>query len=224
MADVLIATPLQKEHDFFTDRCVQSGFHVERAVLGRLPVVRLPELGITVARGGTGKAQFAAQMQHLLDAGGRWELAVCAGAAGSLVDQVSVGDVVVATTTVEHDFNNRFSTRALPRFDGAGAAIESLRIAATRMDAFSVHFGPVASGDEDVVAMERRQALHDATGGLAVAWEGAGGARACQFSNVPFVEVRGVTDAANEGAAGAFEVHLETAMKHVAMLLISWMN
>ncbi len=224
MANVLVATPLQEEHDFFSDWCVQSGFHVERAVLGRLPVVRLPELGITLARGGTGKAQFAAQMQHLLDAGGRWDLAVCAGAAGSLVDHVSVGDVVVATTTVEHDFNNRFSTRPLPRFDGAADAIESLRAAATKIDAFSVYFGPVASGDEDVVAAERRQALHHATGGLVVAWEGAGGARACKFSEAPFVEVRGVTDAADEGAAGDFEVHLEAAMKHVAMLFISWVD
>ncbi len=62
------------------------------------------------------------------------------------------------------------------------------------------------------------------TGALAMAWEGAGGARACQFSAMPFVEIRGVTDGANSRAAGDFRAHLATAMRNVATLIVTWLR
>ena len=66
--------------------------------------------------------------------------------------------------------------------------------------------------------------LHESTGALAVAWEGVGGAKACAFSRVPFVEIRGVTGTADHNAASDFEKNLEVAMSNLAMLIISWTN
>jgi adenosylhomocysteine nucleosidase len=183
--------------------------------------VRLPDLNITLARGGPGKAQFAIHTHHLLDAAANWGLVICAGAAGALADDLAVGDVVVATATVEHDFNNKFSQSALPRFDSAPFAVDALR-RAPPSGAFAVQFGIVASGDEDVVDEHRRNMLREDTGAVAVAWEGAGGARACAFSHVPFVEIRGITDTANTHAPADFERNLERAMNSVAILITSW--
>ena len=220
----LIITPMKEELDFLLQNCTNRGFHAKSAMIGRLPVVRLPDLNVTLARGGLGKVQFAVQTQHLLDTCSDWDLVACAGAAGALADEVSVGDVVVATTTVEHDYNNKFSERALPKFDGASAAIADLKSVSQSVKTFSVHFGPIASGDEDVVETERKRILHESTGALAVAWEGAGGARACVFSGLPFVEIRGVTDTADHKAASDFEDNLEVAMSNLATLIISWIN
>ena len=147
---------------------------------------------------------------------------VCAGAAGALADEVPVGDIVVATTMVEHDYNNKFNKRALPTFDSAEDAIAELRFVSRSTKAFSVHFGPIASGDEDVVETERKRALHESTGALAVAWEGAGGARACAFNRIPFVEIRGVTDTADHNAASDFEENLEVAMRNLTTLITCW--
>ena len=213
---------MREELDFLLQGCAKAGFQAESGIIGRLPVVRLPDLGVTLARGGLGKVQFAVQTQHLLDTCSYWDLIVCAGAAGALVNEVSVGDAVVATTTVEHDYNNKFSERALPKFDGAGAAVADLKSVSHSTGTFSVHFGPIASGDEDVVETERKRMLHDSTGALAVAWEGAGGAKACVFSGFPFVEIRGVTDTADRNAASDFEKNLEVAMSNLATLIISW--
>ena len=118
--------------------------------------------------------------------------------------------------------NNKFSERALPKFDGAQAAVTELRSVSHSTKAFSVHFGPVASGDEDVVETERKRVLHKSTGALAVAWEGAGGARACAFNRIPFVEIRGVTDTADHNAASDFEENLEVAMRNLAILITAW--
>ena len=146
------------------------------------------------------------------------------GAAGALVDGVCVGDVVVATKTIEHDYNNKFNKRALPKFDGARTAIANLRSVSQSANAFSVHFGPIASGDEDVVETERKRGLYESTGALAVAWEGAGGARACAFSGIPFIEIRGVTDTADHNAASDFEENLEVAMNNLATLITTWIG
>ena len=220
----LIITPMKEESNFLLQSCITAGFHAERATIGKLPVVRLPDIELTLARGGLGKVQFAVQTQHLLEACSDWNLVVCAGAAGALADGVSVGDVVVATTTIEHDYNNKFNERVLPKFDGAGAAIADLKSVSQSVNALGVHFGPIASGDEDVVETERKRALHESTGALAVAWEGIGGAKACAFSGVPFVEIRAVTDTADHNAASDFEQNLEIAMSNLAALITAWVG
>ncbi len=82
-----------------------------------------------------------------------------------------------------------------------------------------MHFGDVASGDEDIVSVDRARALRAATGAVAVAWEGAGGARACVFSQTPYLEMRGVTDQATVDAPAAFRQNLALAMRNIATVL-----
>jgi adenosylhomocysteine nucleosidase len=221
-ARILVITPMPKEFHFFLQGCTRQGYQAEHATLGRLPVVHLPELGVTLARGGVGKAQFALQTQHLLDASPGWDLVICAGAAGALADELSIGDVVVGTCTVEHDYNNKFNAQPAPCFDGAPGALADLR-RVPPPGSFAVRFGPVASGDEDIMDGERRLALRQWTQALACAWEGAGGARACRFSQVPFLEIRGMTDTADHRAPLDFEANLEIAMNNVALLVTSFL-
>jgi adenosylhomocysteine nucleosidase len=220
---ILTMVPIQAELGFLVQAWAEKGFQRQNSIMGILPVVHLPEIDITLACGGLGKVQFAVQTQHLLDVCPAWDLVICAGAAGALVDGLPVGTVVLATETVEHDIHNRFGKPLLPRFAGAEVALSGFRSLASHAETFQVHFGPVASGDEDVVDADRRRMLHERTGALAVAWEGAGGARACHFSGIPFVEVRGITDAADSDAASDFEKNLGGTMKNVATLIASWL-
>lgn len=220
----LIVLPLQKELDGFLHGCTQHGYTAKQGQLGQLAVVRLPALGLTLACGGLGKTQFGVQTQHLLDQGGGWDVILCVGAAGGLADQVVIGDVVVATETAEHDIHNKFGPPLLPRFPGDETTLHHLRSAAAKLQQFDVHFGVIASGDEDVVDIDRRAILQQRTQALAVAWEGAGGARACRFSATPFVEIRGITDAANHTAPGDFTQNLAWAMNNVAALVMAWLR
>lgn len=219
----LVVFPLPEELDFFLAHCRDRGLRVSRNQIGWLPVYQSGDLNLTLAEGGTGKAQFAVQTQHLLDAGSSWNLVICAGAGGALVNQLAIGDVVVATATVEHDYRNRFNQRPLPTFPAARPALDELRLIRPQGQSYRIHFGPVASGDEDIVDADRRRQLRDQTGALVAAWEGAGGARACAFAGIPFLEIRGVTDAADAGAPGDFEANLELAMVNIARLVMAWL-
>ena len=222
--NVAVVTPMVEELVGIRIHLLQAGFGDEKGSVGRLPVTCFPELGLVLAVGGVGKAQFGVQTQYLLDSGPAYDLVVCAGAAGALSDEVSVGDVVVATRTVEHDYTGRFEGCPLPSFDGDSGVIEGLRRVPVSPDEYGVFLGPIGSGDEDIVDLERRKVLRGMTGALAVAWEGAGGARACRFSEVPYVEVRGITDGADEGAPEDFQTNLRLAMRNVGDLLARWLT
>lgn len=218
----LIVMPLQKELDGFLQGCASQNVIMTEGKTGRLPSVELPDYNLTLACGGLGKAQFGVQTQHLLEQGVDWGLMVCAGAAGGLADRVAVGDIVIGSETIEHDINNKFGPPRLPRFMASEAVVNALNAVALTDSTFKVHTGPIAAGDEDVVDLDRRAALVARTGALAVAWEGAGGARACQFSQVPFIEIRGITDGADSTAAADFKSNLAFAMHNLATFILAW--
>ncbi len=221
--NILVVTPLQKEYNGLYRNLASHRLKSVPDKIGKLDVHRFPELNITLAHGGHGKVQFGVQTQHLLDHA-QFDLVICAGAAGALAPEVKVGDLIVATKTVEHDFNEKFSVIPKPKFVGDKKSIEQLKSLKLPDASFKVHFGVVASGDEDVIDVKRGAELRKATRALAVAWEGAGGARACAFSGAPYVELRGATDTADHTAPIAFYVNLRIVMRNIARLLVGWLR
>jgi adenosylhomocysteine nucleosidase len=219
---ILFVAPLQSEFDYFTEGLHTQGYRSALAQIGRLSARRFSALGLCVARGGHGKTQFGVQTQHLLDHTTDVEAVVCVGTAGALAADLAIGDLVLATETVEHDYTERFSYHPLPRFPGDAALLTTLRRLPLQTLAFGVHFGIVASGDEDVIELERGAVLRQATEACAVAWEGAGGARACAFSGTPFLEIRAITDTADHQASAHFKANLQLAMANAAALAALW--
>ena len=103
---VLAVVPTSREFEALTDHLVEWGHVAGERRTGRLSV---KDSGgrLLVAPGGLGRVQFGLHTQHLLDDLANVKLVVCAGTAGGLSPEVVVGDVVVAETTIEHDFNSR---------------------------------------------------------------------------------------------------------------------
>ena len=217
---ITVITPIAEEFHVLTKAFDQrwQGYDLRQA--GRIHVREYRTGEVIVAQGGLGKAQFAVTTQHLLDNLANLCLVVCAGVAGSLTDTVSVGDVVIGTATIEHDFNSKSPDARLPRFDGSARHVAALRqVGIARQSSFRLHLGPVASGDEAVLAPSRASDLHERTGALAVAWEGAGGARAACFSGVPYLEIRGISDMADHDAPSTWMHNLPDAMRNVAFVV-----
>jgi adenosylhomocysteine nucleosidase len=221
--NTLIVTPLQEEYSglYHSLSALDLTSHTEQ--IGRLDVHCFPEINLTLARGGHGKTQFGIQTQHLLDHA-KFDLVICAGAAGALAPEVRVGDLIIATSTLEHDYNNKFSERPKPRFAGDSKSIEQIKALNLSDADFKVHFGIMAGGDEDVIEVTRGAELRELHNALAVAWEGVGGARASAFSDIPYLEIRGATDTANHEAPVVFYVNLKIVMKNIAFLLCKWLK
>lgn len=202
-------------------RLKHLGLETNPGTTGRLPTVAVPGLDATIAEGGFGKSQFAVQTQHLIDAGPNWDVVICAGVSGALDTGVRIGDIVVGTETVEHDIY--FSTdRPRPRFGGSEPIITELQSVDMESAEFNIYFGAIASGDEAVIATQRRAEVQAITGALAVAWEGAGGARAAEFSNLPFVELRGISDMADQSLGSDFFANIPITMQNIAEFVSTW--
>jgi adenosylhomocysteine nucleosidase len=84
---------------------------------------------------------------------------------------------------------------------------------------YQVHIGAIASGDEDIIDPDRAGELFAKTSALAVAWEGAGAARASHFNKIPYLEIRAITDSADKNATEDFRKNIKLGMTHTADFL-----
>ena len=217
---VLALVPTIRELDALVAAFDHMGLTGEPVKLGRLEAISYLSGRAVVVEGGLGKAQFATHTLHSIEALSVVSVAMCIGSAGGLSPDLAIGDVIVATETVEHDFNRNLIPGPAPEFAGDLRSIAAMQEAeAFNTLPFSVHFGRVASGDESIVTTSRANELRDTTGAVAAAWEGAGGARASKFANVPFLEVRGISDMADEEAESVFFENIPATMKNLAIFL-----
>jgi adenosylhomocysteine nucleosidase len=223
MSPVLLLAPDPDEAKALLKGFIRRGIHHEDVRLGSLDCVLLPSVDMLLAVGGNGKAQYGIQAQYLIDRHGT-ELLACVGAAGRLTEAVQVGDIVLGTATVEHDYKAGFNPKkSFPLHDADPTIMgEFLRLAESTAFPFQVHFGVIASGDEDIVDPIRAAELQKATNALCVAWEGSAGARAARLNGLPFVEIRGITDAANGDAARSFHANVSDVMFNVVELVLAW--
>ena len=218
----VVITPIAEEFEVLTRVFDQRWGSHEMREAGRIHVREYQASSVILSQGGLGKVQFAVTTQHLLDNLAAPSLVVCAGVAGSLTRSARVGDVIVGAATVEHDFSPNSPGRLLPTFDGSARHVAALgQAGGAGQSSFQVHFGRIASGDEGVMDPVRARQLHASTDALAVAWEGAGGARAAAFSQVPYVEVRGISDMADHDTSDTWKANLPDAMRNVSAI-VAW--
>ncbi len=136
------------------------------------------------------------------------------GAAGSLDNQINIGDVVVSVDAVQHDFDVSvigFKRGEIP-FTGLYAfpADESMRkaaIAAVEEAApeVSVFEGRVCSGDQFIFANEQKERITSNFGGMCSEMEGGAIAQACYLNDTPFVIIRAISDKADGSQAVEFD-------------------
>ncbi len=180
---------------------------------------RLDGHDVILVRCGIGKVAAATTTAVLLDAYDAAAL-LLTGVAGGLGDGVRVGDVVVATTLLQHDMNAAplFPRWEVPltgraRFDADAAwtarlvqASRTLATTGTHAVAATIHQGLVLSGDRFVATHaesdQLRALLPDA---LAVEMEGAAVAQVCHDFGRPFGVVRTISDRADDAAHGDFQ-------------------
>lgn len=186
---------------------------------------------VVLALSGIGKVAAATTASVLADRFGVQRM-VFTGVAGGVGAGVAVGDAVVATGYVQHDFDASpiFPRWHLPGYDRArldcDAALSALLLQAAQSCVAQlsnserpaqVHQGLMASGDQFVSTLAASQVLRQdlQAGGhevLAVEMEGAAVAQVCHDFGLPFAAVRSISDRADDSAHVDFPWFIE----HVA--------
>lgn len=216
----IIVTPLKIEYQNLCKRFSLSS-QGEPTQIGRIPATYFKSLNLCISLCGHGKAQAALQSQYIIDRfPQKIEGFFCCGSAGSLDESILPGDIVIARQTLEHDYKLLFIQKPLPVFDGSIVWIKKIQ-AMTELFRFKTHVIRMASGDEDIMQVERKKHLKQQNACQAVAWEGAGVARTCAFNNIPWLEIRAITDMASTSSVGEFKDHLHVSMENLAQFMTS---
>lgn len=151
------------------------------------------------------------------------------GVAGALSTQVSVGDIVVATSAVQHDYDTTAfgdpkglitcPEGNIINFPADEELSQKLFEAAEELSDTRVFRGVIATGDEFVHSPERRLALGEEFSALACEMEGGAIAQVCYRAKKPYCILRSISDDLTNNTSMSFdEFKIMAAEKTVKVL------
>ena len=152
------------------------------------------------------------------------------GVAGSLRNEINIGDIVLATDAVQHDMDATcfdYPAGKIPQMDVYEfKADERLRALAKECSGevipeVGVFEGRVLSGDQFVSSREKKEWLVDTFGGYCTEMEGAAIAQAAYLNNIPFLVIRSISDKADDSADMDYKTFEEKAAEHSVKLMIA---
>ena len=129
------------------------------------------------------------------------------GVAGSLDNQIDIGDIVVSTDAVQHDFDVTYLGHKKGEIPYTGlyafeadksmraAAVDAVKQSAPDVKAFE---GRVCSGDQFISTKEQKDKIVSDFGGMCCEMEGAAIAQTCYLNSTPFVVIRAISDKVDE--------------------------
>ena len=191
---------------------------------------------VALVKSGIGKVNAARCTQMLID---RFSPSVIVntGIAGALDPALNVGDAVIATSLVQHDFNAAAFGYARgymctgvdndrpTTFTADPVAAAALQAAACRFaDAHAVTKGVIASGDLFVAEGRHKQKIRDTFGAAAAEMESAAIAQTAAAAGVPFAVLRVMSDRADGGAPDSYAAFEEDAANRSAEIVCAFLR
>lgn len=182
---------------------------------------------VVVCRSGVGKV-FAALAAEAMIIGYAPSLIVNTGVGGALDKCLNTGDVVIATSLVQHDMDT--SPLGDPKglvsginkiyFDTDARAVKILEAAAAEQGIHAIS-GRIASGDRFVAsAKEKRRILSDFSAS-ACEMEGAAIAQVAYVNDTPFAVIRAISDSADGEASMDYPSFLPLAVRSSLALTLA---
>lgn len=182
---------------------------------------------VVIVRSGIGKVNAALCTQILCDIFGVNHI-INTGVAGSLKNEINIGDIVVSTDALHHDVDVRVFGYPLGEVPQMGClafpADEKLTNLAVECckevnSDISVYSGRIVSGDQFISDKQVKAHIISNFGGLCVEMEGASIAHAAYLNHVPFVIIRAISDKADDSAEIDYPTFEKAAAAHSAALV-----
>lgn len=163
---------------------------------------------VVVVRSGIGKVNAAICTQILVD-DYHVDAIINTGIAGSLRNEINIGDIVVSTDAIQHDMDAtifgykpgeipQMGTQAFPADD---RMVELAREVCREVNPeIQVFGGRVVSGDQFISSKEVKERLVENFAGYCAEMEGAAIAQAAYLNHIPYVVLRAISDKADDSA------------------------
>ena len=135
------------------------------------------------------------------------DLLINSGVAGTLTPDLSIGDIAVAASLVQHDMDTSplgdpvgmISGINKTYFETDRAAVDELCAAAARIGAKTL-CGTIASGDQFLADPAKKRQIAETFGAAACEMEGAAIAQVAYVNRTPFAVLRAISDSASGDA------------------------
>lgn len=211
--------------EFKALRVALGGPEVQK--IGKRQFVAASDRNIIVLKGALGKVFAAASAEFAIMT---WapRLLVDFGAAGGLIPELRVGDLVLADKIIEHDVSAAKGARPTVEIPDEWYSgflkLEDVNETSIRYGGKSRR-GTLAAGDRDIQTLEDREALAKSSGAIAVTWESSAIARVSHFHAIPFLSIRVVTDCGtgknHDEFLAEYKAGAEKALLPAAQYLVS---
>lgn len=183
---------------------------------------------VVIVKCGIGKVNAAICTQILIDDFGV-DHVINIGVAGGIGADVVPGDVVIATSLIQHDMDvTAFGSRIgqIPRMDcfdfKCDEKLLNLAIdSAKEIDNINIHQGIIVSGDQFIDSIDKVEWFSEEFNAKACEMEGASIAQVCYLNNVPFVIIRSISDNACTGAHIDFDKFVPIAVENSSIIIKS---
>ncbi len=182
---------------------------------------------LVVVRSGIGKVN-AAICTQILATVFKVDMVINTGVAGSLRNEINIGDVVLSTDALQHDMDATgfgYKPGVIPRmktsvFTADAALIEAAKQACQEaVPDINVFTGRVVSGDQFVTAKGVKEKLVENFNGFCTEMEGAAIAQAAYLNEIPFLIIRAISDKADDSASMDYGEFERKAIDHSVKLL-----
>ena len=181
---------------------------------------------VVVVQSGIGKVNAAVCTQILAD-DFQAEVVINTGIAGSLNNDINIGDIVISTDLVHHDMNAvafGYKKGQIPQMEQfsfqSDEALRHLAAEACREVNPDIHVfeGRIASGDQFVADQTGKDFIVAVVGAYAGEMEGAASAQAAVLNHIPFLVIRAISDKADGSAHVDYPAFEKLAIQHSVKL------
>ena len=150
------------------------------------------------------------------------------GVAGSLDNQINIGDIVVSVDACQHDFTVEaigFDKGEIPYTDRSTfpadttmrkEAVDAVHATVPDIQVFE---GRVCTGDQFISTKEQKELIKSNWEGMCCEMEGGAIAQVCYLNNTPFVIIRAISDKADESEKMNYEIFKKAAAEHCALVV-----
>ena len=162
----------------------------------------------------SGKVNAAVCAQAMIDLF-KPDLIINSGIAGSLSEDLSIGDIVVAKDVVQHDMDGTemgdppgeiwFNDEKRIEIPADSRVSKALENACLKLENTKTLVGRIATGDTFVASVDRRLAIADKFNADACEMEGGAIGQVCYRNGVPFAILRSISDDINQNEFMDFE-------------------
>lgn len=172
---------------------------------------------------GVGKVNAARTTQIIIDKY-KVKYIINVGTAGGLNQNLKIGDIVVGSKLVQHDFDitafgheKGYITNIGKIFNSNVDLIKKAQNVANQLkDRTNIIIGTIASGDIFCTNPNMKEKIKNKFNADCVEMEGASIAQVCTLDEVPFIVIRSISDIPDGNNAITFEEFIKFASKHCA--------